>query len=258
MVHLLLLLMLTGCAGEEKVPELDPATWVFPSEDARTRYAATRDALAARWPDGGHQPLRRGGNFLRERWCADADCSGAQASLAVLHVPPRYPEVFGLVFDADVRDGPLRLVLHASQGGQRITGDAVSLEAHTPDGVLTLGSSLAYTIGEKRFTAEPADLRTLTDSADAFAAGARAQLDALASAVRAHLDSGEAWRCADGGVPATDGGPPPCVPISLTPAEVAAARGALDTWRSQQDALVAAHGAAAHRLLAGLVPDALR
>jgi hypothetical protein len=245
-----------GCIGEEAVAEVVSGDWVFPSVAERERHEATRAVLAGRWPDA-HHTLVRSGNFLRERWCVEADCSGESVSLAVLHAPPRYPEVFGLVVGADVRDGPVQLVLHASSGGRQVTGDAVTVEVQTPTGALVLGSALAYAVGEKRFTTSALDLGRAVSSPESLRLLADEQLDVLAGEVLAHLDSGLAWRCVDG-PPSTGSTPPPCIRTPLTEAELEAARGALSAWRREQAAILDGHGEAAQRLLAGVVPATLR
>ncbi|MEQ1568483.1 MAG: hypothetical protein ABMA64_22795 [Myxococcota bacterium] len=248
---------LDGAGSEGPVVDrIDATTWRFPSDAERARYDGARQALAAAFAGGDHTELARSGNFLRESWASGGD----RASLAVLHAPARYPEVFGLVFDRTTREGELTVDLHWSRGGARITGDVVVLGLHTPTGALELSSEPTWVVGMNTVRLDPvpapALVGDLVRSAGAFQARGAELVDGLAARVEAHLARGDAQRC-EYGPPQSGGRPPECVPTPMSAAEVQAERDRIRAWSATAHGVLERHGAALWAQLAPRVPPAL-
>jgi hypothetical protein len=251
---------IASCAAEvPEVPvseQIDPTTWRFPTEEHRRRWLQTREALAARFAGGVHADLARTGNFLRESW-RSAD---AEASLAVLHAPKTYPDVFGLVLDGVAsRDGST-VTVHWSMGGEKITGDVAVVTLATPAGELELSSEARWVVGMDTLRTDPAPaaalIADLARSPESFRARGAERVAALASKVRAHLSSGTARRC-EYGPPRSGGLPPECTAIvALTTLELAAERERIAEWVTAGEAVLLRPELPA--LVAEQVPASLR
>jgi hypothetical protein len=262
----LLACLSSGCVSEEPMPPpLDPAAWRFPTSEERARYDAVRAELAARYPGAQHQPLERLGNFLQERWCPagtdPAVCRKADrehATLSVLHAPARYPEVFGLVFDAAGREGERFASVHWSEGGKTITGDSLVVRLQSPQGAVELGSTASYPLADSpvQLAREPRALLQQLVGEAPLVETAGALLQELAQAAADKLDSGEARRCVYG--PAQAGGvPPECTLTPLDPAQIAEERQKLEGWLASQRGVLQAHGEPLQELLRSLVPPSM-
>ncbi len=265
-----LLSILTSCSTAEEpmsTPSMpDPAAWEFTSSDERTRYEAIRADLSTRFDGGVHLPPERLGNFLRERWCpAGTDpkaCGRGRTDfvgVSVLHTPPTYPQVFGLIVEGRTSGAEATVELHMSLQGRTITGDSLKLTVHSP-GEAELVGTPRYRVGDNDVAAAAADplttLQRLVASPESLAQTAVELDSATATAVRAHLDSGKAERCVYGEPPG-GGRPPPCSPTPLTAEEIAAEHSRLEAWLGGR-AQVWAQAGPIHAALTQLVPAPLR
>lgn len=256
-----MLLWLIACtpAAIQEEPEVAvvlPAAWRFSSDAERVRYEGTRSAIAAWFVGVAHAEPARVGNFLRESWGE----AGDGATLAVLHVPARYPEVFGLVLDVAGRAGDVATAVHWSRDGGTITGDVLLLRTETPAGRLELSTHLGYTVGPDTLSVDPvrpelllADLRA---SPESFQARGEALLGEMATRVAAHLDGGGARRC-EYGPPPGDGRPPECALVPLSSAELEAERARLDAWTATGTRVLAQHGPTLHAQVVAWLPESL-
>lgn len=259
---------IVGCVSEEPVSDrIDAEDWQFPSEAHRRQYAATREALGARYASGTHIGLERVGNFLREGWCVrpgDPEaCRRARtdrATLAVLHAPARYPEVFGLVLDANERREALAVDLHWSIDGRTITGDALVVRFQTPEGEIALGNEVSWKIGEDTVTVSAGTPREVLESwlasPGALADRGSALLRTLRQQVATRITSGELRKCVYGDPPG-DGRPPTCTLVSLDTAERQVEQQRADEALDDRTARLVAHGAELEALLRDLVPRAM-
>jgi hypothetical protein len=258
--------LLSGCAPEEPVSQpLDPSTWRFPTSEDRSRYEAVRAELAERFPGGVHLPVERLGNFLQERWCPTGThpdvCRKADrthATLSVLHAPPRYPEVFGLVLDVAGREGERFVSVHWSQGGRSITGDSLVVRLESPAGAVELGSTMRYPLADSpvELAHDPRELLQQLLGEEPLRETADRLLQELADAAVAKLDSGQARRCVYG-EPKPGGVPPDCVLTPLGVEETGLERQKLEGWLGSQRAVLEAHGEPLQELLRSLVPAGL-
>lgn len=235
----------------------EAAEWQFPTVADQRRYRAVVDHLDAYFAGATNSDVQRAGNFLRRDWQRGAD----HASLSVLHAPARYPEVFGLALDAHVAQEGVVLDLHLAVDGGTIVGDALTLDARTPDGALTLTTVPTYEVLADTIPGPVlppiAFAEALTASPESFRGVVAAWTLALADPVRDHLDSGAVRVCEYGPAP-VGGGAPLCTYVPASPEQVASERARLAAWEQRYASIGAAHGARVQGMLRELLPLELR
>ncbi|MEM1031215.1 MAG: hypothetical protein AAGN82_12765 [Myxococcota bacterium] len=268
-----------GYVGEDDL--VARSTLKFGAPRAAARYDRLETCLQRRGEDGFyHYPRRRIGNFVKLEWCrgpgAHINCAGgdtrkgagvAWTSLAVMHYPQRWPEVFGLSFSvADVppADG-VGVALAWSEGGKRVLGEHFSVAfRRVARGEVTaqtfLGMGVQFEVGLEPIriteTRSAGELyRKARTSPEALRSEIEGRLSALERAVTDALQADTPRKCIYGEYEG-DGVPPPCleeVPLSAEEKADASTRLA-ERLRRERD-FVSAEYATMHQRFVALLPE---
>lgn len=263
-------------------PPVDPATLRFEDAEARARFDGLRAAALARAGGWRHVPLERVGNFVQERWCSPAvgvaACEGGAVvgsaqpgaewiTVATLHYPKAWPEVFGLAYDAGSipADAGWGVQTSLSLDGRTIAGTTfeatfLHVEGGAVTGRLPVGV-WAYTLGETTVRVPPAEgpadaallaeLHALRASPESLRTHVLDRLLELETIARATLAEHAVTRC-ERGPYRGDGIPPECTLVPLTPQEEAAEAARLGSDLARWRGWVEADATALHAALAGV------